>query len=64
MSRLLAMLMALQAGLPPLDFSEFEGERKEEYFAAVRKGLDRDYQPMEKFFNAVISRTLQAYERR
>lgn len=64
LSRLLAMLMALQAGLPPLDFSEFEGERKEEYFAAVRKGLDRDYQPMEKFFNAVIFRTLQAYERK
>lgn len=64
LSRLLAMLMALQAGLPPLDFIEFEGERKEEYFAAVRKGLDRDYQPMEKFFNAVISRTLQAYERK
>ncbi len=40
------------------------GERKEEYFAAVRKGLDRDYQPMEKFFNAVILRTLQAYERK
>ena len=64
MSRLLVMLMALQAGLPPLDFSEFEGERKEEYFAGVRKGLDRDYRPMEKFFNAVISRTLQAYERK
>ena len=64
LSRLLAMLMALQAGLPPLDFSEFEGERKEEYFAAVRKGLDKDYRPMEKFFNAVISRTLQAYERK
>lgn len=64
LSRLLAMLMALQAGLPPLDFSEFEGERKEEYFAAVRKGLDRDYRPMDKFFNAVISRTLQAYERK
>lgn len=64
LSRLLAMLMGLQAGLPPLDFGEFEGERKEEYFAAVRKGLARDYQPMEKFFNAVISRTLRAYERR
>jgi cell filamentation protein len=62
LSRLLATLMALQAGLPPLDFSEFEGERKEEYFAAVRQGMERDYQPMAKFFNAVISRTLQAYE--
>ena len=62
LSRLLAMLMALQAGLPPLDFSEFEGERKGEYLAAVRKGLERDYQPMAEFFSAVISRTLQPYE--
>jgi cell filamentation protein len=61
LSRLLAMLMALQAGLPPLDFSEFEGKRKEEYFAAVRKGMERDYRPMEEFFSAVISWTLQGY---
>ena len=59
LARLLAMLMALQAGLPPLDFSTFEGKRKEEYFAAVRKGLDRNYQPMEEFFKLVIARTLQ-----
>ena len=62
LSRLLATLMALQAGLPPLDFSELEGERKEEYFAAVRQGMARDYRPMEKVFNAVIARTLQRYE--
>lgn len=62
LSRLLAMLMALQAGLPPLDFSDFEGERKEEYFAAVRKGMERDYHPMEDFFSEVIAWTLQAYE--
>lgn len=62
LSRLLAMLMALQAGLPPLDFSEFERERKEEYFAAVRTGLDKNYKPMEKVFNDVISLTLKSYD--
>jgi len=62
LSRLLAMLMALQAGLPPLDFSEFERKRKEEYFAAVRAGMDRNYQPMEKVFSDVISRTLRSCE--
>ncbi|MBU2538173.1 MAG: Fic family protein [Proteobacteria bacterium] len=62
LSRLLATLMALQAGLPPLDFSEFEGQRKEEYFAAVRQGMARDYLPMEKIFTAVIARTLHGYE--
>lgn len=61
LSRLLSVLMALQAGLPPLDFSEFDGEKKEEYFAAVRQGMARDYLPMEKFFSAVIARTLRAY---
>ena len=62
LSRLLAMLMALQAGLPPLNFSEFEGKRKEEYFAAVRTGLDKNYKPMEKVFNDVISLTLKSYD--
>lgn len=62
LARLLAMLMALQAGLPPLDFSTFEGKRREEYFAAVRKGLDRNCQPMEEFFKLVIVRTLQVSE--
>ena len=60
-ARLLAVLMALQAGLPPLDFSEFEDERKEEYFRAVRKGMAKDYLPMEKIFSEVISLTLQPY---
>jgi len=62
MSRLLAILMALQAGLPLLDFSGFEKERREEYFTAVRYGLDRNYEPMEKVFTDVIDRSLQAYE--
>ena len=61
LARLLAVLMALQAGLPPLDFSEFEEERKEEYFLAVRKGLGKNYQPMEKIFSKVISLTLKPY---
>jgi len=61
LSRLLAMLMALQAGLPPLDFGEFVGDRKEEYFAAVRAGIDRNYQPMEKIFSDVILLTLRSY---
>jgi cell filamentation protein len=56
-ARLLSVLMALQAGLPPLDFSGIEGEKKEEYFAAVRAGLDRDYKPMEQIFTAVIETT-------
>jgi len=59
-ARLLSVLMALQAGLPPLDFSEIQGEKREEYFAAVRAGMDRDYQPMAKIFAGVIDRTLKS----
>ena len=54
--------MALQAGLPLLDFSGFEKERQQEYFAAVRYGLDRNYEPIGKVFTDVIARSLQAYE--
>ena len=57
LGRLLATLMGLQAGLPPLDFSEMAGARKEEYFAAVRAGLDRDYRPMIRLFDDVIERS-------
>jgi cell filamentation protein len=62
-ARLLSVLMALQAGLPPLDFSEIQGEKREEYFSAVQAGMDRNYQPMAKIFDRVIGRTLQACER-
>lgn len=57
-ARLLSVLMALQAGLPPLDFSELQGAKREEYFAAIRAGMDRNYQPMETIFSGVIERTL------
>jgi cell filamentation protein len=57
LGRLLSTLMALQAGLPPLDFGELAGERKEQYFSAVRAGLDRNYRPMEELFSAVIEKS-------
>jgi len=60
-SRLLATLMALQAGLPLLDYSDIEGGKKEEYFSAVLAGLSRDYTPMEKIFSEVFSRTKKIY---
>jgi len=59
LGRLLATLMALQAGLPVLDFSELDMARREEYFAAVRAGMDMNYQPMKRLFNDVIERSLQ-----
>ena len=57
LARLLATLMALQARLPLLNFSSIAGEGKQEYFAAVQAGLDRNYEPMERLFARVIEQS-------
>jgi cell filamentation protein len=57
-ARVLSTLMALQAGMPLLDFSLIAEEKKKEYFAAVQAGLDKNYKPMEKVFSEIIERTL------
>ena len=58
--RLLAILMGLQAKLPPLDFSGIKGKKRQQYFAAVRAGLGRDYEPMERIFSDVVRRSRRA----
>ncbi len=62
-ARLLAVLMALQAGLPALYFDALSGRKRQQYFAAVRAGMDRNYESMANLFNAVIERTLQIHEK-
>lgn len=59
-ARLLATLMALQAGLPALDFGGIRGETKRRYISAVHAALGRDYLPMTAIFRGVIARTLRA----
>lgn len=61
-ARLLAILMALQAGLPPLDFTGIVGRKKKNYIVAVQAGMDRNYKPMEEIFDSVIYKTLKARE--
>ncbi len=61
-ARLLAHLMAAQAGLPLLDFTEFKGRKRQQYFIAVGAGLDRNYKPMEKVFSDVIDRALRTQQ--
>ena len=56
-SRLLTTLMALQAGLPLLDFSGITGKQKQAYFQAVQAGLGRDYEPMINIFRKVVARS-------
>lgn len=48
----------LQAGLSQLEFSEMIGFRRDEYFAAVRAGFDRNYLPMKNLFRDVIERSV------
>lgn len=59
-ARALSTLMALQAGLPPLDFTLIAGKARNAYFASVQAGLDRNYAPMEKLFAEIIDRTRAA----
>ncbi len=56
-ARILSTLMALQAGLPLLDFSLITGERRPDYFAAVQEGLGKNYKPMERLFSGIIERS-------
>lgn len=56
-SRLLTTLMALQAGLPLLDFSGITGKEKQAYFQAVQAALGRDYEPMKNIFRNVVARS-------
>ena len=57
-ARVLATLMALQAQLPPLDFSDITGRRRAGYFAAVQAGMDRNYLPMQGLFVRIIDRSV------
>jgi cell filamentation protein len=61
-ARMLSTLIALQAGLPPLNFSGIRGQRRKEYFAAVQAGLDRNYEPMKAIFSGVIRRKRAPHE--
>src|SRR3972149_3656200 len=58
-ARMLATLMALQSGLPPLDFSGIIGRKKKEYIQAVHAGMEQTYKPMEKILESVIRKTLR-----
>ena len=59
-ARLLATLMALQAGLPVLNFGGIErGKRRLAYFGAVQAAVGKNYRPMEQVFSGVIDRTLK-----
>ena len=60
-ARLLATLMAYQAGMPGLDFG-FIGSRGKsfnEYVTAIQAGMDRKYEAMQKIILKAIKRALK-----
>lgn len=54
LARLLALLMALQADLPPLDFSPMAGRGKRAYIAAIHAAMSADYEPLKRLFIKII----------
>jgi len=56
-ARLLTLLMASQAGLPPLKLTALAGGGKRGYVRAIHAAMSRDYAPLEKIFAFVIERT-------
>jgi cell filamentation protein len=56
-ARLLALLMGLQAGLPPLDFSPIDGVNKDAYILGIHAAMGRNYEPLVRMFEQVISQT-------
>ena len=57
LARLLALLMALQAGLPPLDFSPLADRGKRGYIVSIHAAMSRDYAPLTANFKCVIERS-------
>lgn len=57
LARLLNTLMALQAGLPVLDFDGLRGPAKKSYIATIHAAVGCDYLPLERVFANVIRRS-------
>jgi cell filamentation protein, protein adenylyltransferase len=59
-ARLLSTLMALQAGLPLLDFSIISELKKQKYILAVHAGMGRDYRIMGAIFSEILEKSISA----
>jgi len=57
LARLVALLMALQANLPPLDFNPMAGRGKRAYIASIHAAMSADYEPLKRLFVRIIERS-------
>lgn len=62
LGRLLTTVMALQAGMPALDFEQIEKD-KGRYIEAIHAGHAGDYEPMKLVFSEVLDFSLQQASR-
>jgi cell filamentation protein, protein adenylyltransferase len=58
-ARLLVLLMALQAGLPPLDFGPLAGRGKRAYIAGIHAAMNREYAALTATMSRVIERSMR-----
>jgi fido (protein-threonine AMPylation protein) len=54
LARLMAMLMASQAGINPLRLSALAGRGRRTYVQAIHAAMSRDYAPLESLFSSAI----------
>lgn len=57
-ARLLANVMAVQAGKPELDFSSWDADRNN-YFLAIQAGMACDYAPMKRYVSQALLDAVQ-----
>jgi len=61
-ARLLADLMAMQANMPPLNFSDIDQTKNKEgfekYMLAIRAGANGDYEPIQKIFHTLLEHSI------
>lgn len=53
LSRLLADVMAVQAGFKPLDYQRWE-QNKTQYISAIHAGMSMDYEPMKHWVREAL----------
>jgi cell filamentation protein len=57
LARLIAYIMGLQAGYPPLNFESIDDKSMEthkRYIAAIHRGLEKDYSAMQQIFIGIL----------
>lgn len=60
LARMIAYIMGLQAGYPPLNFEIIDDKNSEahaEYISAIHKGVSKDYLAMQKIFELILTST-------